>query len=95
MRVGRSVGRTLYFQDGPWPSDTDPLVGLAQTAEIAGKVVDAVNNKRPAVPAVRWWAAGRLVYDRPGAGLVGDWIIAMDDPEDARRIVAAVRGEAA
>lgn len=95
LRRGRRVLRTLYIQAGTWPSDDDQLVGIARTAEIAEQVVDAVGNRRPVVPAAHWWSAGRLVYDRPGAALVSDWIIALDDPEMAQRIVAAVRGEAA
>ena len=31
LRVGRKVGRTLYVQHGPGPSDEDALVGMVDT----------------------------------------------------------------
>ena len=42
-RTGRKVGRTIYRQTGPTPSDTDPLIGIMDTPEDAKRVVDAVN----------------------------------------------------
>jgi predicted urease superfamily metal-dependent hydrolase len=42
-RVGRKVGRTVYVQAGVEPTDRDRLVGLMDTAELARRVVDAVN----------------------------------------------------
>lgn len=43
LRTGRKVGRTLYEQRGPHPSDSDPLIGLMDTPELAQRVVNAVN----------------------------------------------------
>lgn len=43
LRAGRKVGRTLYLQLGPEPSDNDPLVGLMDTRELAAEVVAARN----------------------------------------------------
>lgn len=43
LRTGRKVGRTLYEQRGPHPSDSDPLIGLMDTPELAQQVVTAVN----------------------------------------------------
>lgn len=38
-RVGRKVGRTIYLQLGPQPSDDDPLIGVMDTPELAAEVV--------------------------------------------------------
>lgn len=43
FRAGRKVARTLYHQQGPEPSDSDPIVGLVDTPEIAEEIVTAVN----------------------------------------------------
>jgi hypothetical protein len=42
-RTGRSVGRTIYAQPGPDPSDDDPLIGVMDTAELAAEAVGAHN----------------------------------------------------
>jgi hypothetical protein len=42
-RVGRKVGRTIYRQLGPEPSDADELVGMMDTAELAKQFVEAMN----------------------------------------------------
>lgn len=34
-RVGRRVGRTVYAQVGPEPSDDDPLLGVMDTPALA------------------------------------------------------------
>jgi hypothetical protein len=44
-RTGRKVGRTLYAQPGPEPSDSDPLIGVMDTAELAAEAVAAHNLK--------------------------------------------------
>lgn len=44
-RVGRKVGRTVYRQVGPEPSDEDPLIGVMDTVELAARVVEAVNEQ--------------------------------------------------
>lgn len=44
LRQGRTVGRTLYAQTGPEPSDDDTLVGMVDTAELAAVIVEAVNT---------------------------------------------------
>ena len=38
-RNGRHVGRTLYATSGPEPSDSDPLIGVMDTPELAARVV--------------------------------------------------------
>lgn len=47
LRQGRKVGRTLYEQTGPEPSDDDRLIGLVDTPEIAALIVAAVNATEP------------------------------------------------
>jgi hypothetical protein len=39
------VGRTIYRQVGPGPSDADELVGLMDTPDLARMVVDAMNAR--------------------------------------------------
>lgn len=43
IRQGRKVGRTIYLQEGPEPSDDDPLIGCVDTPEFGALVVEAVN----------------------------------------------------
>ena len=43
LRQGRSVGRTLYHQQGPEPSEDDPIIGMVDTPELAATIVAAVN----------------------------------------------------
>jgi hypothetical protein len=45
-RVGRHLGRTLYLQDGPVPSDSDQVIGFMDTPELGRQVCDAVNAQR-------------------------------------------------
>jgi hypothetical protein len=45
-RVGRKAGRTIYLQNGDEPDDSDMLLGMMDTEEIAQTVVDAVNAVR-------------------------------------------------
>jgi hypothetical protein len=45
-RQGRKVGRTLYAQLGPEPSDNDPLIGVLDTPELAEQVVRDRENAR-------------------------------------------------
>lgn len=52
-RTGRRVGRTIYRQLGPVPSDEDPLIGVMDTPELAGLAVDAVNRWAWLLDAVR------------------------------------------
>lgn len=40
-RTGRKVGRTIYAQIGPEPSDDDPLIGMMDTPELAAQAVGA------------------------------------------------------
>lgn len=42
-RTGRKVGRTIYEQHGPQPSDSDRLIGLMDTPDLADMVVRALN----------------------------------------------------
>lgn len=50
FRNGRKVQRTLYVQAGPIPDDSDPLVGVMDTPELAALVVQAVNDYLAAHP---------------------------------------------
>lgn len=43
-RTGRKVGRTIYLQTGPEPSDSDPLIGVMDTPELARKAVAAIRG---------------------------------------------------
>jgi hypothetical protein len=43
-RQGRKVGRTIYARLGHKPSDSDPLIGVMDTAQIAGAAVRAHNR---------------------------------------------------
>lgn len=43
-RTGRTVGRTIYAQRGGIPSDTDPLIGVMDTRELAEEAVDSHNR---------------------------------------------------
>lgn len=45
-RVGMKVGRTIYEQQGDEPSESDPLIGLMDTPELAAQAVAAVNAAR-------------------------------------------------
>jgi len=47
-RSGRHVGRTLYAMSGPEPSDSDPLIGVMDTPELAARVVRDHNAALPA-----------------------------------------------
>jgi hypothetical protein len=42
-RTGRHVGRTIYAQAGPKPSDDDVLIGMMDTRELALAAVRAHN----------------------------------------------------
>lgn len=42
LRTGRKVGRTIYLQEGPEPTDDDMLVAVADTPELAALFVYAV-----------------------------------------------------
>lgn len=88
---GHTHHRTIYIQHGNVPSLDDPMIGVADSPELAAQVVEAVNTGQR-VPGSRWWSAGRLVYDRPGVPLTSGFIVAMDTPELVDRVVAAVRG---
>jgi hypothetical protein len=58
-RVGRRVGRTIYRQLGPNPSDDDPLIGVMDTPAFARAVVDAA-ARLDAVTAERDEAVKRM-----------------------------------
>lgn len=100
-RTGRSWGRTIVIQSGPEPRKGaepggDTLIGYAKgpyAKENAQIACDAVNEGRR-MPGGRWYALGCLVYDSAVSArqLVSDWIIAVDSPELAERIEAAVNG---
>lgn len=43
-RTGRKVGRTIYAQLGPEPSDDDVLIGMMDTPELAAEAVGCHNR---------------------------------------------------
>lgn len=45
-RTGRRVGRTLYAQIGPDPSDGDVLIGVLDYPRLAAEVADTHNAAR-------------------------------------------------
>ena len=45
-RVGRTAGRTIYAMVGAVPSDDDVLIGMMDTAELAGEACVAHNHRR-------------------------------------------------
>ena len=53
-RTGRKVGRTIYAQPGPEPSDDDVLIGTLDTPALAAEAVAAHNTAQ----AVRLAGAG-------------------------------------
>lgn len=46
-RTGRKVGRTIYAQYGPEPADSDPLIGVMDTPELADEAVTCHNDTLP------------------------------------------------
>lgn len=44
FRTGRSVGRTVYAQEGDEPAKGDRLIGLFDTPELAEFAVSAMND---------------------------------------------------
>jgi len=52
-RTGRRVGRTIYAQQGPEPSDSDPLIGVMDTPELAALAVAARNGHDDPVQQLR------------------------------------------
>lgn len=89
-RAGRKVGRTIYATNEK-SSDTDPLIGVMDTKELAASVVEAHNlllvRKDLAETAADLEAKATLfahVVERlQVADQFIDWILAMDDPLDA------------
>jgi hypothetical protein len=53
--VGRKVGRTIYQQVGPEPSDDDVLIGFMDTPELAWQAV-AAHNFRIGIGSSMWRA---------------------------------------
>lgn len=45
-RTGRKVGRTIYLQVRDQPSDSDRLIGVMDSPQLAAEAVDAVNARR-------------------------------------------------
>ena len=44
-RTGRHVGRTIYSQISPDPSDGDVLIGVMDTRELAAEACEAHNRR--------------------------------------------------
>lgn len=96
LRRGRTNPETLYIQTGESPTKADQpggdvFAGHARTAQAAAQAVAAVNEGKTA-PGCRWWCDGGLVYNRPGADLTRDWVIAVNSDDMAQQIVAAATG---
>ena len=53
MRVGRKLGRTLYFVTGDGP-DKDLCIGIVDTPEIAAAICEAVNAYPDEPPLLRF-----------------------------------------
>lgn len=47
MRVGTSIGRTLYLQRGQEPSSLDDVIGMVDTPDLARKIAEAWNEYWP------------------------------------------------
>lgn len=67
-RTGRKVGRTLYLQIGDEPSDSDPIIGLMDSPDLAELVVESVNTVRAAAPEVIRHLVRRVVADALNEG---------------------------
>jgi len=54
FRVGRKLGRTIYRQLGPKPSDDDIFIGICDYAEDAEYIVSLLNlaSRKPFVDAL-------------------------------------------
>ena len=63
-RQGRRVGRHLYAQLGPEPSDDDPVIGTLDTAELARAACQGHNDAL----ALRQAARRRADGAHPGEG---------------------------
>jgi hypothetical protein len=50
-RTGRHVGRTIYAQSGPEPSDEDVLIGVMDTRELAAEACEGRNMALRLEPA--------------------------------------------
>lgn len=62
-RTGRKVGRTIYAQLGPEPSDMDPLIGVMDTGDLADSAVEGHNQCLDGYEAWMGAVGGRLAAD--------------------------------
>lgn len=69
FRVGRKVGRTIYVQLGPEPSDDDHLVGMLETREQAEAAVRGLNEDvgidADEIEVEHYRAPAQRIYDGP------------------------------
>ncbi len=85
-RTGRKVGRTIYVQQGDAPSDSDPLIGVMDTPELAAEAVEAVSGKRGAArDALLALAADFDARSMAGAGWDKNSSTAWGDAADLAR----------
>lgn len=92
-RTGRTLGLTLYIQDGNVASMTDRFVGVADTRHLAEVVVAAVNGLPPFPSLPGATSRGRLVYlFEPGDPLT-EFSIVMDTPTRATQVVTALTSD--
>lgn len=104
-RTGRRVGRTIYEQRGPEPSDADPLIGVMDTPELAARVVEAVNGAADIIDSPETGYPSRVIegrhvpctHDGRVAGAPQRWIGPYEDAwqalDETRRAVAEAIGE--
>ena len=62
-RTGRKVGRTIYAQLGPEPSDHDPLIGVMDTGDLADSAVEGHNMCLDGYEAWMGTIGGKLARD--------------------------------
>jgi hypothetical protein len=89
VRVGTSLGFTVYAQFGERPTKSDPYLGVFNNAQLAAYAIEAVNNRRVEVD-MPWVAIGRLIYPGPGVDRLDDFIAVMATVNIARWLANTV-----
>ena len=89
VRVGTSLGFTLYAQFGASPTKQDPYLGVFNTAQLASYAVRAINDGEVDAD-LPWVSIGRLVYPGPGVTHLDDFIAVMGSPAIACWLANAV-----
>lgn len=89
VRVGASLGFTLYAQFGPEPTPGDPYLGVLNNAALAELVVAAINHGMVPVDSP-WLAIGRLIYPEPGVDSLDHFVGCMTSAAVARWVANKV-----